>query len=100
MGRLIDLTIGERFGRWPVIALDPERYRRRQARWLCACSCGEQRVVLGYSLREGKSTSCGCKRRETLKKRNTKHGMWGTRTYSCWRGILQRCHNPRHPKYP
>ena len=28
------------------------------------------------------------------------HGMEGTRTYRSWDGMLQRCHNPRNPRYP
>jgi hypothetical protein len=30
---------------------------------------------------------------------NKKHGMRGTRTYSCWKNMTQRCHNPKKPNY-
>lgn len=30
--------------------------------WLCACDCGNKRIVDGYNLRKGKTKSCGCMR--------------------------------------
>lgn len=30
------------------------------AKWLCRCACGKRCVTLGYRLRQGKTTSCGC----------------------------------------
>jgi hypothetical protein len=62
---LVDLT-AKRFGRWTVLAIHPERHRRRNSSyvlWLCRCDCGTRRLVRGSSLRRGKSTSCGCARR-------------------------------------
>jgi hypothetical protein len=34
------------------------------------------------------------------KKRATKHGMCKTRVYRIWKGMKQRCLNPRNPDYP
>jgi hypothetical protein len=53
-----DDIIGQRFGRWTVLSLAPERKDNRTA-WFCECDCGEQRVVSGKSLRKGASRSCG-----------------------------------------
>jgi hypothetical protein len=94
MMRLIDIS-GQKFGRWAVLALHPER-RRGQAHWRCRCDCGTERIVRGNNLRFGSSTSCGCIRRE----RTTKHGLCDTRAYNTWKNMKQRCFNPRHPKYP
>ena len=38
--------------------------RHRKIIWLCECSCGETKIVCGCSLRNGRTTSCGCYRRE------------------------------------
>ncbi len=31
---------------------------------------------------------------------NMRHGMFGTKIYSIWGGIIQRCHNEQCPAYP
>ena len=53
MPKTIDLT-GQRFGSWTV--LEP----RAGYKWLCFCDCGTEREVLSKSLKNGRSTSCGC----------------------------------------
>ena len=35
-----------------------------RAKWLCQCKCGNQVEVLGKSLRNGNTKSCGCYQRE------------------------------------
>jgi hypothetical protein len=105
--RLIDLT-GQRFGRWTVLAIHPERYRRPHGKavsilCLSRCDCGTERVVRADVLRVGRSRSCGCLQRELsrelLRKRNTKHGLSRTSAYDRYINILQRCRNPNHPHY-
>lgn len=62
----LDLT-GQKFGRLTVL-----RYAgaatNGNARWECRCDCGALAVVDGYRLRKGMTTSCGCYRREYMKK--------------------------------
>lgn len=55
--KLIDLA-GNTFGRWAVISRSANI--GRVPAWLCRCECGEERVVRGGDLRDGKSRSCGC----------------------------------------
>lgn len=57
LAKLIDLT-GKVFGEWTVIKRD-EFAIGRSVRWICRCSCGETRSVLGTSLNRGISESCG-----------------------------------------
>ena len=100
--RLIDLS-GQRFGRWKVLALHPERRRYRKAGravtalWMCRCSCGTERLVFGTNLRRGLSLSCGCFSWEQTIKRSTKHGHavrgQHTRAYDAWQHAKQRCIN-------
>lgn len=102
--RYVDL-IGKRFGRWTVTAIHAERYRSDGHHclvlWLCRCDCGTERVVIGSHLRRGKSTNCGCVRRE--KGCYTTHGQCRggkrCRAYRIWNGILQRCLNPNNTSY-
>lgn len=55
---------GERFGLLMVVRfvgmVRDGQYRA--AAWLCRCECGRDRVVRGKNLRNGGTTSCGCKR--------------------------------------
>lgn len=61
-----DLT-GKTFGEWTVLHQDfsnENRTAKRGARWICRCSCGKERSVLGYSLKAGRTQSCGHNRAE------------------------------------
>ena len=61
---MIDET-GNRYGRLLVI----ERARSdRGARWLCRCSCGTEVIIRGVNLRNLRTQSCGCFRRERDRK--------------------------------
>jgi excisionase family DNA binding protein len=57
----IDLG-GEKFGRWTV--LERAGSDKHGATWVCVCQCGELRIVMAKSLRNGDSQSCSCLRRE------------------------------------
>jgi hypothetical protein len=106
MPALIDLA-GQQFGRWTVLAR-AERHSgpRGLTQWFCHCACGTERAVLTANLRHGHSISCGCLRRQRVQAALFKHGHCGgkgkrpSRAYTCWRNMLQRCFNPRHPHYP
>lgn len=58
MGNPVDLT-GMRFNRLTVLGR-AESGKDGRARWLCKCDCGNERIVLGKSLRNGHTQSCGC----------------------------------------
>ncbi len=63
--RLIDLT-GKRFGKLTVTARSERRNPHGQPFWVCKCDCGQEKEILGFNLRYGQSTSCGCYRLEVL----------------------------------
>lgn len=56
-----DLT-GKTFGRLTVKARSG--HIGKQPAWDCICVCGKPSRVAGDNLRQGKTTSCGCYRRE------------------------------------
>lgn len=72
----------------------------------CRCDCGIERDVLVFALRSGKSTSCGCLKREqvgTLVKRTRwrdSHGRSKDPLYLLWKRIRTRCYDPRSDSYP
>lgn len=56
-----DIKPGTQFGYWTVIA-PPDITKHNYVR--CRCICGKEKVIYVYNLLQGKSLSCGCKRRE------------------------------------
>jgi len=88
----INIT-GLTFGRLTVLSESDLRTKDGKVKWLCRCSCGIEKIISGKELRNGDSRSCGCLERETLLKRNTKHGLSKTPEYHIWKAIKQRCCN-------
>lgn len=97
MNKSIDLT-GQTFGYWTVLERATND-NKGQARWLCRCECGTLKIVLGYSLRKGKSTNCGCVRLEKMKKSSTTHGKRQHPLYIIWLDIKRRCLNKNDNAY-
>lgn len=54
----VDLT-GQVFGKWTVISLSNKKASNGGLYWHCRCECGKERDVLGLSLRNHRSLSCG-----------------------------------------
>lgn len=54
----IDIT-GQRFGLWTVLYKTDKRNAGGAVYWHCQCQCGQEKDVLGTSLRAGRSLSCG-----------------------------------------
>lgn len=86
--------IGEVYGRLTVIAdlgiqLVPSgKYRKHLLQ--VKCVCGVVQVTTANQLLRGIKTSCGCLHKEQLILRNTRHGMFKTRTWSIWNGVVSR----------
>ena len=56
--------VGNRYGRWTVIKRSA--HHGRSLRWLCRCDCGAERLITGERLRNSRTRSCGCLRKELL----------------------------------
>ena len=101
MTKLIDLT-GKRFGKLTVIERSKDKISPNgqiQPMWLCRCDCGNETIVKGRMLREGRSKSCGCFNIERTIERNTTHGKRGTRLYRIWASIKTRYLNKNNRRY-
>lgn len=64
MSKVKDIT-GQKFGN--LTAIKPAEYKRNTCRstlWHCKCSCGNETVVAGTALRQGRIVSCGCSRQD------------------------------------
>jgi hypothetical protein len=68
--------------------------------WQFKCKCGNIVSLPGYTVKNGKTKSCGCYKIEATKKANTKHGMSFTRIHGCWINMKRRCYNKKNRSYP
>lgn len=62
------LLEGKTFGRLLVISYCGDN-NRRQPVYLCQCSCGNTKKILGYSLINKGTQSCGCLHKEKVSKK-------------------------------
>lgn len=83
-------VIGRRFGR--LIA--QERLERDRLR--CLCDCGGTIVASRGNLSGGRTTSCGCARKEWVEK-NESRFRWPE--YAVWQAMKTRCSSPRHRQW-
>lgn len=93
---LIDLT-GKRFGRLVVIK-QAERKNNRIA-WLCKCDCGNEKVVVGKTLSNGLTRSCGCLRKEITSKTQSIHKMSDSKLYITYNNMKKRCYDINSDHY-
>lgn len=97
MGTFIDMT-GQRFGRLTVTERASNN-KHNCVMWLCRCDCGKDVAVLGSSLRNGSTRSCGCYSAELTRERGTTHGMCKSRLYRIWDAMKQRCYATSHKAF-
>ena len=93
MPKMVDLT-GEHIGRLTVVSLSG-RAGNGAKLWKCICDCGKEHFATTGNLLSGSTKSCGCYRKEIVSEKNYKHGLSKNRLHGIWRGMKQRCCNPR-----
>lgn len=103
--------LGNTYGRLTVIDYVGLNNQHR-AVWLCKCSCGNLTKVVGKYLRNGDTTSCGCRWKETKEEfvnncsgksypanPNKPKRRKENSCYMLWRSIKKRCYNPNSKSY-
>ena len=91
--------VGMKFGRLTVIDRESPKSKKTKGLWVCKCECGNVIKVNTSALKSGNTTSCGCKRKETLRQLRTKHGESDTRLYKVWLDMKRRCYNAKDVDY-
>lgn len=105
MSRPIENLVGHRFGRLTVAAFAGRKGNHpghQQVMWACHCDCGNEITVRADGLRSGRAQSCGCRARDILVARLTKHGHSADgrgSTYQSWESMRARCLNPAHKHF-
>jgi hypothetical protein len=90
------IRVGDIFGRLTVVAVGqiPGTYRYFG---ICQCECGSAlKAVRSDGLLSGAVIGCGCIQRE----RTTTHHLTGSRHYTRWRHMMDRCYNPKCKAFP
>lgn len=67
--------------------------------WLCQCACGKRKNILGASLRNGRTKTCGCGIGSPNKVFKKTHGKSDNALYRRWVGMRARCTQKTHPSY-
>lgn len=92
-----DLT-GQSFARLTVVSYEG-RNQSGSSIWRCACECGSSTIVIASNLKRGRTSSCGCLRKEIVGRLISTHGMEGTPEYHAWNHLKNRCYNTKDTKY-
>lgn len=112
--KALDLS-GQRFGR--LVGLRRVGTSKHgKAIWLFKCDCGNNHEACPTDVKQGKTASCGCVKpdvarsngkagAEKVRESKTKHdaALPGHKDYSeykIWKGMRQRCFNPKNHDYP
>ncbi len=100
------VLIGQFFGRLKVLGLDGRKSfpsGKVEQVWKCLCVCGNFLAVMQGHLSGGHTQSCGCYHQERILETNIKHGLSRRDhrhpLYDMWKGIRQRCRNPKHQDF-
>jgi hypothetical protein len=102
------IPIGTRFNRLTVTGSKGSN-RFGQSQCYVRCECGTEKVCGAQELWNGKTQSCGCLNRELVAERSRGANHWvhhgharqgkHSREYNSWSMMLQRCNNPKTPRY-
>lgn len=80
---------GQQFGNWTVIKR--VETNKRNIHWYCVCDCGNEGIIAGHKLNNGKTRSCGCSKKS--------HGLSDHKFYNTWYLMIYRCFNASCKKY-
>lgn len=92
----INIT-GQKFGR--LTAIKEIGKIKGVIKWLCQCECGTLKELRVAVLRNGTVRSCGCLNKDKVIERNTTHNMTYHTLFNVWKGMIDRCTNPKCSSY-
>ena len=93
MGAFSDLS-NKTFGKLRV-SHRSDVVRNNKIHWHCICECGTEKIIVGASLKNGMTKSCGCFRQQVTGDKRRTHGLTNTKAYSIWCAMKARCSNPK-----
>lgn len=88
----IDKELGKKYGRLKVIEII--KPKKGLTKWRCKCDCGNEYIGIGKYIKYGNIKSCGC-----IAKELQENAIVYKRIYKVWRGMINRCYNPKCESY-
>lgn len=105
----LQINFGDKYGRLTILneVVPIVSSNRNFRQFNCLCSCGNEKIIRLDSLRNKKTISCGCYRKEYVSNQskviNLKHGHFINKrtsgTYNSWESMKKRCLNPKSKGY-
>ena len=94
-----DFYIGQKFNNFTVKSISSKRSKNGTMRKILhvVCDCGKEKEVRSYSASARKVTRCVC---DNEGRYAITHGMYGTKIYTIYRSMLQRCYDKKSTSYP
>lgn len=95
----------------PAVNITGQRYNKLVAiqqgnrgndgrfKWLFECDCGNFIETRPADVYKGRTTSCGCVKRDILVVRNINHGKSDWPEYTVWCNMKARCNDPNATGY-
>ncbi|MCK5117872.1 MAG: hypothetical protein KAR44_14855 [Candidatus Aegiribacteria sp.] len=88
---------GDKFGRLTAVRFD--HWERGRQYWLFKCDCENKKIIYIYDVKNGKTKSCGCLKKELMLDKFKTHGMRYTKIYAVYNSMKERCLNPNCKDY-
>lgn len=88
--------VGLRFGR--LVVQEKAGRKGKDVAYRCLCDCGAEKLVVGSSLMNGDTRSCGCLAKDVThallyENGDSNPGSANRRLYGIWAGMKERCQN-------
>lgn len=96
-----ECLIGKTFSSWKIISDAPSHVTKGGTTFGCSlgeCRCGTRKILRHADLKNGKTTSCGCARRDRIIHGHSRRGFH-SRTNKAYWNMIQRCTNPNCDTY-
>jgi hypothetical protein len=63
------------------------------------CDCGNNGTYMLVKLKDGHTKSCGCLHKKVMSSILSNHGLYYTRIYKIWNGMVDRCRRKKNKSY-
>lgn len=99
MEHKFDKYVGRRYGRLVALSFESKTNSLNSTFLNTLCDCGKKTIKKLSNLLQGDVRSCGCLFKDSLIKRNTSHGLSGTKIHMVYHSMLGRCYNKSNKAY-
>lgn len=105
MTKLNENLVGKKYGFLTILRYDGVYKYKTQShtKVICKCKCGSVKDYRLYQLKNGTSTSCGCRRKQFFKNykgnRGIRHGKYNRDLCNRYYNMISRCEEKTNSRY-